>query len=142
MAFLAGGFQPADAAPDEGFATSIVPVDSAEHFTAFATNDNLRKAVIAAVGTLFAIGTGLDYSPAYQLFLHPQEDVLWNDCVVIAFHIVLWNNAIVLHSGFIQEVCGVGLLKKGITDVFFIAQDLVDGAGPPFCFASAGENAV
>ena len=29
-----------------------------------------------------------------------------------------------------------------ITDVFFIAQDLVDGAGPPFCFASAGENAV
>lgn len=25
---------------------------------------------------------------------------------------------------------------------FLIAQDLVDGAGPPFCFTSAGENAV
>ena len=37
---------------------------------------------------------------------------------MIAFHIVLRNNAVVLDSGFIQEVCGVGLLKKSITDVF------------------------
>ena len=61
---------------------------------------------------------------------------------MIAFHIVLRNNAVVLDSGFIQEVCGVGLLKKSIADIFLIVQDLVDGAGPPFCFASAGENAV
>ena len=39
--------------------------------TAFAANDNLCKAVVAAVGALFAIGTGFDHSPAYQLFLHP-----------------------------------------------------------------------
>lgn len=118
MAFLPGWLQSTDAAPNDGFATAIVPVDSTEHFTAFAANDNLCKAVVAAVGALFAIGTGLDYSPAYQLFLHPQEDVLRNNCFVVAFHIVLRNNAIVLHSGFIQKVCGVGLLKKGITDVF------------------------
>lgn len=142
MAFLPGWLQSTDAAPNDGFATAIVPVDSTEHFTAFAANDNLCKAVVAAVGALFAIGTGLDYSPAYQLFLHPQEDVLRNNCFVVAFHIVLRNNAIVLHSGFIQKVCGVGLLKKGITDVFFISKNLVDGAGPPFCFASAGEDAV
>ena len=37
----------------------------------FAANDNLCKAVVAAVGALFAIGTGFDHSPAYQLFLHP-----------------------------------------------------------------------
>ena len=71
MAFQSGGFQPADAAPDDGFAAAIVPVDSAEHFTAFAANDNLCKAVVAAVGALFAIGTGFDHSPAYQFFLHP-----------------------------------------------------------------------
>ena len=142
MAFLTGRLQPAKAAPDDGFATAIVPVDSAEYFTAFAANDNLRKAVVAAVGALFIIGACLDNSPAYQFFLYPQEDVLWNDCFVVAFHIVLRNDAIVLHSGFIQEVCGVGLLKKGITDVFFISKNLVDGAGPPFCFASAGEDAV
>ena len=104
--------------PDDGFAAAIVPVNSAEHFATFAANDNLCKAVVAAVGALFAIGTGFDHSPAYQLFLHPQEDVLWNDCFVVALHIILRNNAIVLDSGFIQEVCGVGLLKKDITDVY------------------------
>lgn len=142
MAFLASGLQPADAAPDDGFAAMVVPVDSAEHFATFTANDNLCKAVVAAVGAFFAIGTGFDHSPAYQLLLHPQEDVLWNDCFVVALHIILRNNAIVLDSGFIQKVCGVGLLKKGITDVFFISKNLVDGAGSPFCFASAGENAV
>ena len=71
MAFLSGWLQSTDAAPDDGFATSIVPVDSAEHFATFAANDNLRKAVVADVGALFAIGTGFDHSPAYQFFLHP-----------------------------------------------------------------------
>lgn len=73
VAFLPGRLQPTDAAPDDGFAAAIVPVNSAEHFTAFAANDNLRKAVVATVGALFAIGTGLDHSPAYQLLLHPQK---------------------------------------------------------------------
>ena len=31
MAFLAGGFQLADAAPDDGFAAAIVPVNAPEH---------------------------------------------------------------------------------------------------------------
>ena len=70
MAFLTGGFQPAKATPDDGFAAAIVPVDCAEHFSTFAANDYLRKAVVAAVTALFAIGAGLDYSPAYQFFLH------------------------------------------------------------------------
>ena len=128
VAFLPGRLQPIDAAPDDGFAATIVPVDSAEHFATFAANDNLRKAVVAAVGALFTIGACLDHSPAYQLFLHPQENVLRNNCFVVAFYIVLWNNAIVLHSCLIQEVCGISFLKQGIADVFLIAQDLVDGA--------------
>ena len=128
--------------PDDGFAAAIVPVNSAEHFTAFAANDNLCKAVVAAVGALFAIGTGFDHSPAYQLFLYPQEDVLWNDCFVVALHIVLRNNAVVLDSCLVQKVGGVGFLKQGIADVFLVSEDFVDGAGPPFCFASAGEDAV
>lgn len=59
MAFLPGWLQSTDAAPDDGFAAAIVPVDSAEHFTAFAANDNLCKAVLAAAGALFAIGAYL-----------------------------------------------------------------------------------
>lgn len=47
---------------------------------------------------------------------------------MVAFHIVLRNDAIVLYSGFIQEVCGVGLLKQGITDVFLVSENFVDGA--------------
>ena len=128
--------------PDDGFATSIVPVDSAEHFTTFATNDNLCKAVVVAVGALFTIGTGFAHSSACQFFLHPQEDILWNDCFVVALHIVLRNNTVVLDSGLVQKVCGISFLKQGITDVFLVAQDLVAGAGPPFCFASTGENVV
>ena len=115
---------------------------STVHFTAFAANDNLRKAVVAAVGAFFAIGTGFDHSPAYQLFLHLQENVLRNNCFMIAFYIVLWNDAVVLDSSLIQKVCSISFLKQGITDVFLVSKDLVDGAGPPFCFASAGENAV
>lgn len=71
VAFLSGWLQSTDAAPDDGFAATIIPVDSEEHFTAFAANNNLRKAVVAAVGALFTIGACLDHSPAYQLFLHP-----------------------------------------------------------------------
>ncbi len=96
VAFLPGWLQSTDAAPDDGFAATIIPVNSAEHFTAFAANDNLCKAVVAAVGALFAISACLDHSPAYQFFLYPQEDVLWNDCFMVAFHIVLRNNAVAL----------------------------------------------
>ena len=71
MAILFAVVEATDAAPDDGFSAAIVPVNSAEYFTAFAANDNLCKAVVAAVGALFAIGTGFDYSPAYQFFLHP-----------------------------------------------------------------------
>ena len=32
-------------------------------------------------------------------------------------------------------------LYQGLVDVFLVSEDFVDGAGPPFCFASAGEDA-
>ena len=74
MAFLTGRFQPAKAAPDDGFAATVVPVDSAEHFTTLTANNNLSEAVVAAVTALFAIGVGLDYSSAYQFLHNLQED--------------------------------------------------------------------
>ena len=52
------------------------------------------------------------------------------------------NDTVVLYSGLVQKVGGVSLLKKGITDVFFITKDFVNGARPPFCFASAGKYAI
>lgn len=48
----------------------------------------------------------------------------------------------ILHSRLIPEVGSVGLLQKGITDVFLIAENLVDGACMPSRFTCAGKNAI
>ena len=70
VAFQSGRFQPADAAPDDRFNSSIVPVEPSKHFTTFTADDDLGEAVIAAIASFLAIGTGFDYSPADQFFLN------------------------------------------------------------------------
>ena len=117
-------------------------MDSSEHFTAIATNDNLRKAVIAAVASFLSVGTGLDYSPTYQFFLHAHVNFSWNNRFMVSFNIILRNNAGVLNSGLVKKVGGVCLLKKGITDVFLVAENLVDGACMPSWFTCAGKNTI
>ena len=64
MAFLSGGFKPADTAPYDRFHAPVVPVDPPEQLAAFAADDDLRKAVITAVASLFAVRAGLDDPPA------------------------------------------------------------------------------
>lgn len=91
-------------------------MDSSEHFTAVATNDNLRKAVIAAVASFLTIGAGLNNSSAHQFFLHSHVYFFWNNGFMVTFNIILWNNAGVLHSSLVKEVSGVGLLQKGIVN--------------------------
>jgi len=118
----------------------VVPVNSSEHFTAVAANDYLGEAVVAAITAFLTIGAGLNNSSAHQFFLHSHVYFFWNNGFMVTFNIILWNNAGVLHSSLVKEVSGVGLLQKGITDVFLIAENLVDGAGVPFGFACAGKN--
>lgn len=101
VAFKPGGFQPADAAPDNGLDASIVPVESSEHFTAFTANDDLGEAVIATVASFFAIGTGFYHSPADQFFLYQQVNVFRNNGFVVAFYIVLWNKPVIFNSGLV-----------------------------------------
>ena len=55
VAFQSSGFQPADAAPDDRFNSTIVPVEPSKHFTAFTADDNLREAVIAAIAAVLAL---------------------------------------------------------------------------------------
>ena len=117
-------------------------MDSSEHFTAVAANDNLREAVVAAITAFLTIGAGLNYSPAHQFFLYTHVNLSWDNRFVVSFNIILRNDAGVLDSGLVQEVCGISFLEQGIADVFLVSEDFVDGAGPPFCFASAGEDAV
>ena len=70
VAFQSSGFQPADAAPDDRFNSTIVPVEPSEHFATFFADDDLGEAVIAAIAAVLAIGTGFDHLPADQLFLN------------------------------------------------------------------------
>lgn len=142
MALQSGGFQPADAAPDNGLDASIIPVESSEHFTAFTANDDLGEAVIATVASFFAIGTGFYHSPADQFFLYQQVNVFRNNGFVVAFYIVLRDETVVLDSGFVQKVSCVGFLEQGIADVFLIAQDLVDGACVLLFSSGTGKNTV
>ena len=128
VAFKSGGFQPADAAPDNGFDSSVVPVEPSEHFTAFSADDDLGEAVVATIASFLAVGAGFTYSPANKFFLYLQVNVLRNYGFVVAFYIVLRNKTVIFHSGFVKKVSGVGLLEQGITDVLFVTENFVDGA--------------
>ena len=70
MAFLTSGLQPADAAPDNRFNPTIVPMEPSEHFATFSADDDLGETVIATVATFLAVSTGFDHSPAYQFLLN------------------------------------------------------------------------
>ena len=142
MAGVACSLQAAAAPPDDGLAASVVPVDTPVEFTALAAENDLCKTVLARVAAPFAVIAGMDHAPANQLLLHQQEDVLRDDSLVIALHIVLWDGAVILDALLRQKVCGVGLLQERVTDVFLVSENLVDGAGVPLRLACAGENAV
>lgn len=103
-------------------------MDSSEHFTAVVTNDNLRETVVAAVASFLSVGTGLNHSSTYQFFLRSHVNLSWDNCFVVAFYIILRNDASILNSGLAKKVGGVSLLEEGITDVFLVAENLVDGA--------------
>jgi hypothetical protein len=117
-------------------------VDAAVKLSALTAENDLGKAVFAGVAVSFAVFAGMDHAPADQLLLNQKENILRDDGFVVALHVVLRDGAIVLDALLRQEVRGIGLLKERITDVFFVAENLVDGAGVPFGFACTGKNAV
>lgn len=90
----------------------------------------------------FAVVAGVNHASADQFLLHKQEDVLRNNRFMVALNVVLRDGAIVLDALLCQEICGVGLLQKRVTDVLLIPENLVDGAGVSFGFARASENTV
>lgn len=142
VAFKPGGLQPTDAAPDNGFDASVVPVEPSEHFTAFSADDDLGEAVVATIASFLAVGTGFYHSPADKFFLYLQVNVLWNNGFVVAFYIVLWNKTVIFNSGLVKKVGGVGLLKQGITDVFLVSENFVDGACVPLFSSGTGKDTV
>lgn len=98
--------------------------------------------MVAAVASFFSIGTDLYHSSTHQFFLYTHVNLSWDNRFVVSFNILLRNDASVLNSGLVKKISGVSLLKKGITDVFFIAENLVDGACMPSWFSCAGKNTI
>ena len=115
-------------------------MDAPEEFAAVTAEYQLGETVIAGVASALAIICGVHQPSPRKLLLYQKEDVLRNDCLMVALHVVLRNGAVVLDALLRQKVCGVGLLEQGITDILLIGQDLLNGAGVPFGFACAGED--
>ena len=61
---------------------------------------------------------------------------------MVIFHVVLRQGSGVAYAFLGKEVRGYGFLEQGVSHVFFVLQDLVDGGVVPFCLARAGEDAV
>lgn len=61
---------------------------------------------------------------------------------MVAFYIVLRNKPVIFNSGLVKKVGGVGLLKHGITDVFLVSENFVDGACVPLFSSGTGKNTV
>ena len=137
VAFQSCGFKPTDATPDDRFNSTIVTVESSEHFTAFSADDDLGEAVIAAVVSFLAVGTGFNYSPADQFLV----DFFRNNGFVVTFYIVLRHKTIILNSGLVQKVCCVGFLEQSIAYIFLVSEYLVDSASvPPFSFCTGKDT--
>ena len=98
--------------------------------------------MVAAIASFLSISAGLNYSPAYQFFLYTHVNLSRDNRFVVSFNIILWNDAGVLNSGLVKKISGVRLLEKGVTHVLLVAEDLVDGAGVPARFTSAGKNTI
>ena len=77
-----------------------------------------------------------------KLRLHLHEEFLWNDCFMVVLDVVLRNGAVVFDPLLCEKVSGISLLQKRITYVLLVAENFVDGAGVPFCLASASGNAI
>ena len=81
--------QTADAAPDDGFAAVVVPVDTPVKLAALAAENDLGKAVIAGEAAFLSGWARVNDAPADKLGLHLHEELLWNDRLVVVLDVVL-----------------------------------------------------
>lgn len=98
--------------------------------------------MVTAVVPFLTVGAGFTHSPADKFFLYLQVNVLRNNGFVVTFYIVLRNKTVILNSGFVKKVSGVGLLEQGITDVLFVTENFVDGACVPPFPSGTGKDTV
>ena len=105
------------------------------------TADNqTRQCVSCAVAPFLSLGQNI--RPPCNLRLHPQEDVLVDDCLVAAFHIVLRHNAVVGNALLFERVDRIGFLQECIPDVFLVGENLFDVALIPPGISGSVQDSV
>ena len=134
--------QPAGTPPDNGATPVVIPVDALEHLSAVAADDHLRKAVCTAIHPLFTAGACLHIPTAYQFFLHLHVDFLGDNGFMVVFYIILRCNAVIGHTGLVQDIDGAGLLEQCVPDVLLIGKDFLNGAGVPLPVPCPGQDTI
>ena len=77
-----------------------------------------------------------------EFFWYLWINALWNNGLMIVFYIILQDKIVILNSGIVKNVGGVGFLEQSIADVFFVSKNFVDGVCVPSFSSCSGENAV
>lgn len=117
-------------APYHGFLASVVPLGSSEVLSALAAEDNLGESMMTAEAAFPSVRSYAG-DPAQQFILNLEKEVFRDNGFMVTFHIILRHDAVVLDSGLVEKIRGIGFLEQGVTNVLFIPENFIDGAGVP-----------
>ncbi len=120
----------------------IVPVNTAKQFAALPADYHLRKHMITAETVLSPIRADLYKPAAHKFVLHTHKNLFRNNCFVVVLNVVLRHYSVVLYAPFGKIIHCVGLLKKRIAHILFVAQYLCYRACVPTRIPRAGEYSV
>ena len=85
-------------------------MNPAEHLAAATTDNHVRETVDAAEGPVLTVRAGVDDAALDEFLLHLHEYFTRDDGLMAVFHIILWDDAVVLYSSLCEEVSGVCFL--------------------------------
>ena len=137
LADLPAMFQPVLTPPDDPFGSFLRPDHPAVRAAALPADQQFAEHILSAVFPKLRLRLGgcfLEAGPAGNLLLYLLKGFPVNDGRVTIMDIVFGQLAVVhpLFSG--EQIRNVGLLEEGITNVFFIAEHLLDHTIMPYCF--------
>ena len=132
---------PVHAAPDDGVLPPIVSRNPPVNLAALRADHHAGKGGVLTAVNAFIL-TNVEIHPPRHFVLNAHENLASNDCLLASFHIVLRNDASVCNTILGKEIHCIGLLQKGITDVFFVGHNLFDRRRNPLFFPRTGKDAI
>lgn len=78
--------------------------------------------------------TYMTFTSANQFFLNLHKNLLYNFSFMSIFHIILWNNIVILNSLFCKKINCISFLQKCISHILLVAVYLWNCTGMPSFF--------